>query len=122
MSSLLQTARRALAKTKPTSAATTTAAVPAVDSEPGPASARPRVALEPSPITPRVGLEARKTPGEPNAESPAADGGPLTRRTTPATCGWCDGVLAPHLLPLAGRGLALLCTGCHRWTMIGGTA
>lgn len=42
-------------------------------------------------------------------------------RTTPAVCGWCRAPLAPYLLDLAGRP-ALLCTGCHRWTMVGGPA
>ena len=126
MSSVLQTARRALAKTKPASIAEATAAMPAVDREPGsathpPASPRPGAALEPSPFAPCVGWEARKVPGDRNAES-LTTAGPPTRRITPAVCGGCDGALAPYLLPLAGRGLVLLCTGCHRWTVIGGTA
>jgi len=127
MSSLLQTARRALAKTTNTSRGTPLEAVPVVNEEPGPASAPPasllqRAAFEPSSNSPCVRAKTRQTPRGRSAKNPVADGGPLTGRTTPAVCGWCGGVLAPYLLPLAGRGPALLCPTCKRWTVIGGTA
>ena len=42
--------------------------------------------------------------------------------TTPSSCGWCGGPLAPYLVNLAGRGRALLCPTCRRWTLAGGAA
>lgn len=42
--------------------------------------------------------------------------------STAAVCCWCGSALAPYLCDLAGRGRALLCPICHRWTISGGAA
>ena len=41
--------------------------------------------------------------------------------TTKAECGWCHAALAPWLVNRAGHP-ALVCTSCHRWTVVGGAS
>ena len=94
------------------------------EATPSDSSGRRGLELANRPLVSRtsVGAKTCRYPTDRTDKSAATGGGPLMERTTPAVCGWCDGVLAPYLLDLPGRGPALLCPTCKRWTVIGGTA
>jgi hypothetical protein len=60
-----------------------------------------------------AGMGGQGYPTDKTDKSPEASRGLLTR----ADCPRCGGALAPYLVTLPGRGLALLCPACRRWTL-----